>query len=185
MFEKRWLATIGLLAGLGIQLSAHAEIVVGGGIGFSQLSEYEDVDEGTSWRGFAGYRASEYPIYLEFQYFDSGELDVDDFDGFQDISLEFDGFAIAAGYRIPLGDQGSDFIIKGGAFKQDSEARTSIGSIDDDGSGALIGLGGNWMFTPHFGMNLDLQVLFGVQDFADEEDLTLATVGLIYTFYNE
>ncbi len=55
----------------------------------------------------------------------------------------------------------------------------------DDRSGGMLGFGGNWMFTEHFGLNLDLQVLFGVEDFANTEDLTLATVGLVYSFYDD
>tara|TARA_R110000787_G_scaffold201880_5_gene312629 strand:- start:630 stop:1184 length:555 start_codon:yes stop_codon:yes gene_type:complete len=160
---------------------AHAEITAGGGIGFSQLSSYEDVDDGTAWRGFFGYRAASIPFYAEFQYLDSGELGIDDFFG---VELQFDGFTAAAAYRMVVDSiNGSDIIFKAGAYSLDVEATGAGGSATDDGSGALIGIGGNWMFTPHLGLNLDAQILFGVEDLANEEDLTVVTIGLIYAFF--
>ena len=186
---RSWgLASLGLCA-LMFQQQASAEIVVGGGVGFSQLSKYDDVDEGTAYRAFVGYRAADIPLYFEAQYFDSGDMDIDSFDidGFvvDDAKIAFDGWVAAVGYRVVLGDTGSDFVIKGGGYIEDSKLEAGGGSTDDDGSGAMLGFGGNWMFTDNFGLNLDLQVLFGVEDFGNKEDLTLATVGLIYSFYTD
>ena len=177
-------AVFGLLA-LAAQERALAEVMVGGGAGISQLSEYGDVDDGTAWRAFVGYRDSNLPIYVEAQYFDSGELDVDDFEGINNITIEFDGYAAAIGYRAVLDRQGSDLVLKAGGYTQDTRADTSIGSVKDDGGGALIGVGGNWMFAPNFGLHFDVQILFGVQDLAEEEDLTIATLGLVYSFFLE
>ncbi|TDU24384.1 outer membrane protein with beta-barrel domain [Panacagrimonas perspica] len=179
---RSWgLASVALCAAL-VHQTASAEIVVGGGVGMSQLSKYDDVDEGTAYRAFAGYRSSDLPLYFEVQYFDSGDMDIDDVD---DVSLSFDGFTAAVGFRLPLSDTGSDILIKGGGYMQDSKLEGPGGSADDDGSGGMLGIGGNWMFTEHFGLNLDVQVLFGVEDFANKEDLTLATVGLVYSFYTD
>lgn len=182
MKARHWgIAALGLGALL-LQQPASAEILVGGGAGVSQLSKYSDVDDGFAWRAFVAYRASEFPLYFEAQYFDSGELDIDS-DGFEDVTLEFDGYTAAVGYRVVLDDYGSDLLLKGGGYVQDSRAEGPGGNLDDDGSGGLLGVGGNWMFTPHLGLNFDVQFLFGVKDFADDENLTLATVGLIYSFY--
>lgn len=175
---------VGLAACFAIQ-PAQAEVVVGGGVGMSQLSKYKDVDEGTAYRVFAGYRATDLPLYFEVQYFDSGELDVDDFEGVEDISMQFDGWTAAIGYRAVLSDKGSDFVLKGGGYIQDTELESNVGDAKDDGSGAMLGVTFNWMLTDRFGLSFDAQGLFGVEDFANKEDLTLLTVGVIYSFYTE
>lgn len=179
---RSWgLASLGL-CGLLVQQPASAEIIVGGGAGLSQLSKYDDVDEGTAYRALAGYRATDIPLYFEVQYLDSGDMDID---GFDDAHLAFDGFAAAVGFRMVLDDNGSDLLFKGGGYMLDVELQGPGVSDSDDGAGGMLGFGGNWMFTEHFGLNLDLQVLFGVEDFASKEDLTLATVGLVYSFYDD
>lgn len=167
---------------LGVQAPAQAEIVVGGGAGVAQLSGYSDVDDGFAWRGFVGYRTSDIPLYLEAQYFETDTLDIDDADG---VGLEFDGYALAVGYRLVFGEFGSDLVLKGGGYVQDTRARAGGESFDDDAEGGLLGVGGNWMFTPHLGINFDVQILFGVEDFARDEDLTIATVGLVYSFFDD
>ncbi|MCC2658518.1 MAG: hypothetical protein K0Q76_3626 [Panacagrimonas sp.] len=175
---------VGLAACCAIQ-SARAEVIVGAGGGLSQLSKYKDVDEGTAYRVFAGYRASDLPLYFEVQYFDSGELDIDDFDGVDNISMQFDGWTAAVGYRAVLSDKGSDIVLKGGGYIQDTELESSLGDAKDDGSGAMVGLTINWMLTDRFGVSFDAQGLFGVEDFANKEDLTLLTIGAVYSFYTD
>ena len=178
---RSWgLATLGACALL-VHQAASAEIIVGGGIGFSQLSKYDDVDEGTAYRAVAGYRASDIPLYFEVQYLDSGDMDIDGLNA----SLAFDGWAAAVGYRLVLSDTGSDILFKGGGYIVDSKLEGGGFDESDDGSGGMLGFGGNWMFTDNFGLNLDLQVLFGVEDFGNKEDLTIATVGLVYSFFDK
>lgn len=167
---------------LGVQAPAQAEIVIGGGAGIAQLSGYSDVDDGFAWRGFVGYRASDIPLYFEAQYFETDELDFDDAD---DASIEFDGYALSVGYRVVLGQFGSDLVIKGGGYVQDSRVKAEGASAKDDAEGGLLGVGGNWMVTPHLGINFDVQFLFAVEDFARDEDLTIATVGLVYSFFDD
>lgn len=178
------IAVLGLSA-LAAQGAATAEVLIGGGAGVSQLSRYSDVDDGFGWRGFVGYRASDLPLYLEAQYFSSGEMDVDDTDGVQDTSIEFEGFAASVGYRVLLDDYGSDLVLKGGAYREDTTIKSALGKVKDDGSGALLGAGGNWMFTPNLGLNFDVQFFFEVEDFGNQENLTLATLGLVYAFHTD
>lgn len=160
--------------------NATAEIVVGGAVGYSELSSYDDVDEALGWKGFAGYRASSVPVYAEIGYVNSGELEVDSLN----VDLEFDGFTAAVGYRMVVDSyNGSDVVFKIGGYTLDTEASGPGGSIEEDGSGLLVGIGGNWMFTPHLGLHADAQILFGVEDFANDEDLTLLTIGLMYAFF--
>lgn len=175
-------ATAAAMVLLGAQSPAHAEIVVGGGAGIAQLSGYSDVDDGFAWRGFIGYRASDFPLYLEAQYFETEELDFDNADG---AGIEFDGYALAVGYRVVLGQFGSDLVLKGGGYVQDSRVKADGASAKDEAEGGLLGVGGNWMLTPRLGINFDVQFLFGVEDFARDEDLTIATVGLVYSFFDD
>jgi hypothetical protein len=167
---------------MGVQHPARAEVVVGGGAGVAQLSGYNDLDDAFAWRGFIGYRAADIPLYLEAQYFETDELEIEDGD---DVGLEFDGFALAVGYRVVFGEFASDLVLKGGGYVQDTRAHAGAVEADDDAQGGLLGVGGNWMLTPHLGINFDVQILFGVEDFADDEDLTIATVGLVYSFFDD
>lgn len=173
---------VAAMLAFGVTNPAHAELVMGGGAGVSQLSQYNDVDDAFAWRGFIGYRAPDIPLYFEAQYFETDELEIE---GDEDIGLEFDGFALAVGYRLVFGEFGSDLVLKGGGYMQDTRAHVGDVSAKDDADGGLIGVGGNWMLTPHFGINFDVQILFGVEDYASDEDLTIATVGLIYSFFDD
>lgn len=175
-------SVVATMLALGAQAPARAEVVVGGGVGVTQLSGYNDVDDAFAWRGFVGYRAPDIPLYLEAQYFETDELEVD---GADDIGLEFEGYALALGYRVVFGEFGSDVVLKGGGYMQDTRAHVGGLSDEDDADGGLLGVGGNWMLTPHLGINFDVQFLFGVEDYADDEDLTIATIGLVYSFFDD
>ena len=173
---------IGAMLVLGVQAPARAELVIGGGAGVAQLSGYNDVDDAFAWRGFIGYRAPDIPLYLEAQYFETDELEIE---GEDDVGLEFDGFALAVGYRVVFGEFGSDLVLKGGGYLQDTRAHVGDVDAQDDADGGLLGVGGNWMLTPRLGIHFDVQILFGAEDFARDEDLTIATVGLIYSFFED
>lgn len=165
---------------LATPMAAQADVALGAGVGFSSISKYDDVDNGTSYRLAAAYRFDTVPIFLEAQYWDGGDMKIKGSD-FKDIS--FDGWTAGVGYRLPL-DQvsGSDVYFKGGYFDHDVkiEAEGGFGSAKDSGNGAFIGFGGTWMFSKNVGLNADLQLLFGVEDFAKDEDLTLATIGILF-----
>lgn len=155
--------------------TASADTFLGGGLTFSQY-EYDDLDDGNGFSLFATFKGTESPWMGEIAYYDGGDADVEGLNG---VSLNHSGFKAYAGFG-GFDELGSGFWLKAGLYSGDTEISGPGGSADESASGLALGLGGDWMFSESVGARFDLEILFGVEDFVDDEDVTLITVGLVF-----
>jgi len=171
--------TCALFLGATMVNVAEAGVVAGAGFGVSQF-DYDDVDDGSAKKFVLGYELAESPAYFEFAKIDSGDADVTSLSG---VSLNVSGMQIGAGYRAVMNEStGSAFFVKAGFYDTDTEATGPGGAIQEGGSGLYLGFGGDWMFVPTFGLRFDMEGLLGVKDFADNNNVTIITVGPVFRF---
>jgi len=158
---------------------AEAGVVLGASIGKSQF-DYTDIDDGSAKNFYIGYELDDSPLFFELVSIDSGDADVT---SLQDVTLNVSGTQVGLGYRGILNPStGSGFFFKGGMYNTDTEAAGPGGTIEEGGSGLYLGLGGDWMFVPNFGLRFDLEGLLGVKDFADNNNVTFIMVGPVFRF---
>ena len=110
--------------------------------------------------------------------------------GLPDTTLNVSGTQFGVGYRAELNPAtGSSFFFKGGFYNTDTELSDpngftiyGPGTAEESGSGLYLGLGGDWMFVPTFGLRFDLEGLLGVKDFVDDKNVTVFSVGPVIKF---
>jgi hypothetical protein len=171
------------LAGTGV---AEARVMAGANFGTSQF-DYPDIDDGSATMFYLGYELDESPVYFEIAKIDTGDADIS---GFSGVTFGVEGIQYGVGYRAVMNeDTGSDFFLKAGMYNTDSTVKDRNGelcgfpcSIEDGNSGFYIGFGGTLMFNPTFGARFDMEGLLGVEDFADDKNVTLIMVGPVVKF---
>jgi hypothetical protein len=169
-------AVVLALASVGV---AEARVVAGANFGISQF-DYEDIDDGTATMFYLGYELAESPAYFELALIDTGEADVT---SLSDVTIEVSGLQVGVGYRLIANpDTGSDLFMKAGLYNTDTEAVGPGGSVEDGNTGLYLGFGGTLMLAPSFGLRFDMQGLLGVEDFADDNNVTLIMLGPVFKF---
>ena len=170
-----------LLLGAGMVNVAEARVYVGGGFGLSQF-DYEDVDDGSATKLFVGFEQEDSPVYFELALIDSGDADIEG----AGLTLNVSGMSFGVGYRGVMNyETGSAFFLKGGLYNTDTEISDGFNTATDGNSGLFIGFGGDLMLNPSFGLRFDMEGLLGVEDFADDNNVTLITLGALFKFGGE
>lgn len=156
----------------------------GGGVGtLSERNGYSDIERVTGFGAFAGYRFDEMPLIIELGYLDAGDADVEDTGG---ITLGYTGLSVALGWYGKLSNNGSGAWIRGGFYTGDSKVTDTNGVISSPGSyveestnGFVWGAGVDLMVTEWFGFRLGFDSYVGVKDFAEDENMTAYSFGIV------
>jgi hypothetical protein len=166
--------------------AAEARIMLGANFGISQF-DYPDVEDGSASMIYLGYEIEESPVYFELAKIDTGDADIT---GSNSVTIGVEGIQYGVGYRVVLNpDLGSDFFLKAGLYNTDTAIKDPDGEIcgfpckvEDGNSGLYIGFGGTLMLAPQFGLRFDMQGLLGVEDFADDNNVTMIMIGPVVKF---
>lgn len=155
---------------------------VGGSIGLTTIDICDDLaalgatscdDEGTGFKIFGGYKFSPH-LSVEGGYLDFGEISASF--GSSSGTAEADaGFATVVGF-LPVAARFSLFG-KVGVFFWDMSATGSAGSVSDDGTDALLGIGLNYDITDQFAVRAE----FESYDIGDD-GVTMFSGGVQFTF---
>jgi hypothetical protein len=179
-------ALCALALGVAAVGAAEARVMLGANIGKAQF-DYPDIDDGSAKTFYLGYELDESPVYFELAKIDSGDADID---GFNSVSLNVSGMQLGVGYRLIMNEEtGSDIFGKIGFYDTDTEVSDPDGelcgfpcSAEDGNSGLYIGFGGSLMLSPNFGLRFDMQGLLGVEDFAEDKNVTFIGFGPVVKF---
>ncbi|WP_366514991.1 outer membrane beta-barrel protein [Solimonas terrae] len=170
-----------LLAGLFLlPAAAHAGVPYFGGSGvYAERPAYNDINGSFGGKVFAGYRFEPVPIFLEASYLDTGKADIDDTGG---ATLNFSGYTLGAGYFFPLSPSGSGFWLRGAYYDGHTKVALDGDSAKISASGFEIGFGGDWKFNDWVGLRFEIEDLLQTKDFADNENVEVGSIGLVFTF---
>ena len=166
------------LGALAASSAAYAGPYLGGSFALTERGSYENVDRADGNKITLGYRFDDTPLMLEVAYMDAGDAEVPD----QGVILGYTGFSATVNWWARASETGSGFWIGGGFYSGDAELTDMFGGgtlAKESASGAVITLGGVWKFSRHVGLQFSLDGLLGMTDFAEDENLTAYTVGLV------
>lgn len=160
-------------------LPAQAGLYFGGAGLYAERNSYDDVDGSSGGKAILGYRSEVMPLFFEANYLDTGDAEVNG----TDFEIGFSGYTLTVGAFLPLSYTGSGVWVRGGFYNGEAELREFGDKIDDSStSGPVFGFGGVWKLDPNFGLRLEVESLPDVDDFADNETMSIVSLGLIYEF---
>ncbi|HEY9547669.1 MAG TPA: outer membrane beta-barrel protein [Solimonas sp.] len=168
-----------------------SEFYGGASLLYGQREKYNDLDPSWGGKGFVGYRFSPIPIFLEAEFLDTGKADADALPGASDqFSLQSNGYTLGVGYMLQAGETGSGVWLRGGYYDISTKLKVPFGSYPDDptlsgslkesSNGGTLGVGAIWKPNPYFGVRFEFETLFSPKDFANDENLNLFSIGLVF-----
>ena len=169
-----------LLLGLVFATGFVEAAVVGGASVVRAAFDYPDIEDATGFKGFLGYRSDnrDLPLYFDLTYLDTGKADVTPFPG---VTLKFSGLLLSVGASVAVNPESDvHLFIKGGLYDGDTKLAGPGGSIKDSANGFQLSIGLDWMWTPGFGGRVEYGILYGVDDFADNEDVSILSAGIVF-----
>lgn len=173
---------------------ASTEGIYFGGTGFiAERAKYDDVDDSFGGKAFVGFRIPDFPIFFEASYLDTGDADVDEAPGATDhFSMSFDGYTLGVGAYFPVFDGRSSVWIKGQYYDGDTKIDVPAGSIPGDptlsgklersANGGGLAFGMTWKFSDYVGLRMELEQLYKMEDFVEDETVTMVGAGLVIEF---
>lgn len=152
---------------------------VGLGVG-SASYDYDDVDDSTAVMVYGGFRPGDGVFGVELAYLDLGDADVD---GLPGVSFNMSGFNVSGVFKLTL-DKATPLgvLFKLGFFSFDTDLETPIGNASESSTGLSYGIGLEYVVDKQISFRGEIQGFTGVEDFADDEDVTLVNVGLGFHF---
>ncbi|AXQ27313.1 hypothetical protein D0B54_00790 [Solimonas sp. K1W22B-7] len=172
------------LGALAISGAAVAGPYAGGSFALSERGGYSDVENARGKKLSVGYRFDDFPLMLELNRFDAGDAGIDDSGGAE---LSYSGWSGLVGWWSRAAGSDSGFWLAGGFYNGDTEVTDPSGRVGPAGarykqsaSGAMLSAGGAWMFTENVGLQLSLDSLVGVEDFSEDENITVVSLGLVF-----
>lgn len=139
--------------------------------------DYPDVDSSFGYRIAVGHTVPDAHLLIEGGYRDSGNADITGLP----LSLNYRGWDFAVGY-VFTPRSAFPIWIKGGGYSGKQQLKGSGGSFRENSRGMMLGFGVDWMFSKHFGLRGELELLPKFKDFAEDKTADALNIGLVYVF---
>lgn len=150
---------------------------VGLNVGETQF-EYSGIESGGSVIFYLGYEGFESDWRYELSYLDAGEADIDEVDS---VSLSVSGLNFSVDYSLlKAQDDGLGLYFGAGAHFLNSRLIGPASTVTEKSRGLTLASGLEYQLTKSFRLRGDLKLLYQVNDFADNESITLLTVGGLF-----
>ena len=177
---KRSMTLLGAAATLALlstTAAADSGGYVGGAAGFASYN-YSDVEDSTAFSIYGGYRPRDGGLGLEVGFLDLGDADITSISG---MSLNISGFNVSATYgTVPNVASPLTIFGKLGLYSFDTELAGA--GMSASSSGLSFGVGLEYTITERLALRAELQNFSGVEDFANDEDVSLISAGVSYAF---
>ena len=149
-------------------------IYVGITIGDSEF-DYDDIDDGDAAIFHFGYRPRDSRLGYEVSFYDSGDSDVTSLTG---IEIEVETLNLALTVNSSSNNKSMlNFYGQGGIYFADTTLSGPSGSVSENSNGYLLAVGVEIMLNRHFGFRAEAYNLFDVEDFANDEDVSVFNLG--------
>ena len=185
----RLASVIMVLTLLVLPTTAISGVYINGAVGSTQY-EYDDVNNGSAKKATIGYRfkpVTEPSFALELSYINGGEADIDLngtlFQG-NNLFLETTGTNFSLAYYLQSPNSNLFLYLQAGAYQFETSLENKVNGLNvtESGSGFSWGVGLGFLFAQHFSVFFDVEGFAGVHDFADDDTVTIMTVGAGYYF---
>lgn len=130
-------------------------------------SEYEDVNNGYGYVASVGYQLDNFPLFLEAEYYDSGDLDIDDGFGMVGGRLQYQGGLVYLGASGKLSGN-SRVWLKAGYYQFDGKLHAdSVNGVPlsttEEINGYSLGVGIDWLLNRSFGLRAEIETPMDVK----------------------
>ncbi|MDH3761309.1 MAG: porin family protein [Gammaproteobacteria bacterium] len=148
-------------------------------IGDSEF-DYDDIEKGDATIFHFGYRPRDSRIGYELSFFDSGDSDVT---SLADIEIQVDSINLVLTINSSL-NSGSrfNFFGQGGIYFADTTLSGPAGSVSEKSNGFILSAGIEIMLNQHFSLRAGAWKLHEVEDFANDESITVVSFGGQFVF---
>ena len=167
----------GLLSSFSTVSQAENSIYAGLAAGVSAY-DYDDVDAGSATKLFVGYKIDT-NLAIEATFYDSGDADITSLPG---LALNSDGLNVTAFYRANTSGNDLVAMIGGGIYNFDTTIKGPGGSISESSSGLSLAAGLELGLTENLALRADIDMFFGVKDFADNGNVDSIHIGVVLNF---
>ncbi|MDH5710072.1 MAG: porin family protein [Gammaproteobacteria bacterium] len=165
--------------------NSQAEISLYAGIATGLSSfDYTDVEQGIATKAFAGYRLYD-NIAFEATLYDSGNADINSLPG---VSLSSTGINIAGLYRISTSVTNLTVMVGGGFYNFETTVVDPYYFLPfntpatEKGSGLSLAGGVELGVTKTIILRADIDMFFGVRDFANDGGINSLNLGIVLNF---
>ncbi len=151
---------------------------VGVAVGASSF-DYEDIEDGDATQLYLGYRGWSRLGY-EVVLLDTGNAEVI---GLNDIQLDVNAVNLgltlnsATNHQEPL-----NAYLSGGIYLADTTLIGPVASVSEGSTGFTAGAGLELSLNEYFKLRADARVLFDVEDFANDESISMLSIGGQFNF---
>lgn len=153
---------------------------------------YKQEDRPKGYQAFAGYQFNN-PLFVEASYLDPGKAELRPFEGASEgVEMEYDGYTVGVGLAHVFRNENVRLWVLGSYYDLDTTLHYPAGSvpgepartaqIDTSSNGGSVAVGGDFNFSPYVGLRARVERLFSIKDGGDDEDLTLVSVGVFFSF---
>lgn len=142
--------------------------------------DYDDIDDGDASIVRIGYRPENSRLGYELSFFDSGDAEVTSLTGI-DLQVETVNLVLTVNssrnHRSRLNLFG-----QGGIYFADTTLTGPFDSVSENSNGFLLAAGVEVMLSRHFSLKAEAYNLFDVEDFADDESISVLNLGGQFIF---
>jgi len=143
-------------------------------IGESEF-DYDDIDDGDTSIFYVGFRPEDSRLGYELSFYNSGDSEVT---SLTDIELQVETINLmltlnsSMNNKSPLNLSG-----KAGIYFADATLSGPFDSVKEKSNGFLLGVGVEFALNQHFSLRADAYILEDVEDFANDESISIFSLG--------
>jgi len=142
--------------------------------------DYDDIDNGDTSIFYFGYRSDNSRLGYELSIYSSGDGEVT---SLPDIELEVDSINLALTVNSSINNESAlNLMGKAGIYFADATLSGPFDRVSESSKGFLFGAAVEFVLNRHFSLRADAQVLREVEDFANDESVSLFTLGGHFIF---
>ena len=154
-------------------------IYLGVTIGNSEF-DYDDIEDGDASIFHFGYRPEDSRLGYELSVFDSGDVDVTSLTA---IELEVESINLVLTMNSSTSDESRlNLFGQGGIYFASTTLSGPFDSVRESSNGFLLAAGAEMMLNRYFGLRAEVYLLFDVEDFANDESISVFNLGGQFTF---
>ena len=154
-------------------------VYLGVSVGNSEF-DYDDIEDGDASIFRFGYRPENSRLGYELSLFSTGDSQVT---SLTDIDIEVDTINLVLTVNSSRNNESQlNLFGKGGIYFADTTLSGPFDRASENSNGFLLGFGIEIMLNQHFSLRAEVDNLFDVEDFVDDESISSLTLGGILIF---
>ncbi len=148
-------------------------------IGESEF-DYDDIDDGDTSIFYVGFHPEDSRLGYELSFYNSGDSEVT---SLTDIELQVETINLMLTLNSSLNNKSKlNLSGKAGIYFADATLSGPFDSVSEKSNGFLLGGGVEFALNQHFSLRADAYILEDVEDFANDESISIFSLGGQYLF---